>query len=99
MLLEGWHGVLRRATDLTSQQPARSRSHSLDRDFQVSDIKDLGGLLKKWDQLSRAIGAMQVAQPAQMTAASDRLEAAKSAFEAELYSVATGDLEPRAKER
>ncbi len=41
-------------------------------------------LLKKWDDLRRAIGVMQTAQPAQMTAASASLEEARNAFEAVL---------------
>lgn len=41
-------------------------------------------LLQKWDALSRAIGAIQNAQPAGMTAASNRLAEAKQAFEAAL---------------
>lgn len=45
-------------------------------------------LLQKWDDLSRAIGAMQNAQPAQMTAASVRLDAAKEAFETALNEAA-----------
>lgn len=41
-------------------------------------------LLKKWDDLRRAIGVMQTAQPAQMTVASANLEDARNAFEAVL---------------
>lgn len=44
-----------------------------------------GTLLQKWDALSRAIGAIQNAHPAGMTAASARLAEAKQAFEAELH--------------
>lgn len=46
-------------------------------------------LLQKWDELSRAIGAIQNAQPANMTAASVRLDEAKQAFEAVLNDAAT----------
>lgn len=45
-------------------------------------------LLRKWDELSRSIGAMQNAQPANMSEASKRLEAAKAAFEAALNEAA-----------
>lgn len=48
-------------------------------------------LLQKWDDLRRAIGVMQTAQPAQMTAAATRLEEAKNAFEAELTEVSLND--------
>ena len=44
-------------------------------------------LLQKWDALSRAIGAIQIAQPAEMTAASTRLAESKQAFEAELEAM------------
>lgn len=44
-------------------------------------------LLQKWGTLSRAIGAIQIAQPAEMTAASVRLADAKQAFEAELEAM------------
>lgn len=47
-----------------------------------------GALLQKWDELSRAIGALQNAQPANMTAASLRLDVAKEAFEAALNEAA-----------
>lgn len=44
-------------------------------------------LIQKWGTLSRAIGAIQIAQPAEMTAASARLADAKQAFEAELEAM------------
>lgn len=42
-------------------------------------------VLNRWDALSRAIGAMQCATPALMSAASSRVDEAKAAFESALF--------------
>lgn len=45
-------------------------------------------MLNAWDELNQAIGAMLLAQPAQMSAAASRLELARKSYESLLMKAA-----------
>ena len=63
-----------------------------------SEGAEVGDMLRSWDGLRCAIGGVITAQPHGMTAAVERLEAAKKDFEVKLWSVfVNGDLAGKQK--